>query len=499
MKEAWTRGWNDIGSNLGMTLEKKIGSHLGMEQRMQGMTNHFEKKIQQNPEWGPPKDMKKWSPDWYARIGGGMAPQLLGGIAATAIGTAAGTVAGGPIGGTAGGIMTGGSYAFSQEGGNAFQEAKKVGATDDQAEHMMNLVGGVNAALEFAPVARLFNDLPGGKAAQRSFIRNVTQETITQGFWEGTTEGAQEIVQNSFLKTYDENIGFFDNVEAAVVGGFMMGGAVGNVTQTGREIMKSQEGVPTVERMADNENITQEEVEEMVTPQQTTVENEQGTQMPNDISGKEDSENFVNEQLNKVKSVGESIKDTFNIEARFERAGATQLGKAIKNVFSKRAAGEERILNTIKSIQKDQFDREDFTELAFKTEQESLIENSAERDAVDTLRDFFDHYQNEVQQRDMGQFEFPESMIRRLEEENRHLRANIEETSNKQEINELEGQIADNEEDLAYLKTMIFSTFMLPSDTGYRMFWKIVVPNKDKRFSVLFLIPLLVGTLQVWS
>ncbi|HEB13501.1 MAG TPA: hypothetical protein ENI13_00805 [candidate division CPR3 bacterium] len=187
------------------------------------MQDKFDKIVAQNPEWQAPQDIPETSARfkdkrYYARLMGGGLPTVLAGI--TTIAGAA--LVGGPIGAFAAGTFVFGTL----EGGSAYREAKKGGATEKQAQAIFAIVGGVNGFIETAfPGIVLLRSTGALRAFNGSLTRRLTrmfiEGAITEGLFE---EGTQNIFANIVAKSYDENRGTFDNVVDSIVAGTLLGG-----------------------------------------------------------------------------------------------------------------------------------------------------------------------------------------------------------------------------------------------------------------------------------
>lgn len=141
------------------------------------------------------------------------------------------------------------AFAEAEQG---FQEAKRLGKTDEEAKRIGATVGVVNGALELVPLFRAgkrLRDIPGvedaaSTGARRVFdaVRNFVTRTAKQGAQEAPTEALQEIVQNAVTVAYDAEDDSFDRktfnkltegaLRSAAVGA-VVGGTVGAVTPSG--------------------------------------------------------------------------------------------------------------------------------------------------------------------------------------------------------------------------------------------------------------------------
>lgn len=192
----------------------------------QEANEHFEQVLNDNPEWEVPTDIGKWEdPRFYGRLIGGVVPSMLGSyaVAITVAGVAAAASA--PAAVAAGvGLIAAFGYSALSEGGSAYDEAKKYGASDEMAENAGVLVGVINGAIELLPIFKFLNRTPVVDQTKDQLIKTTFRNIITQAASEGTEEFTQEIVNNAVAQTYDDERELFDNTLESFVGGLLAGG-----------------------------------------------------------------------------------------------------------------------------------------------------------------------------------------------------------------------------------------------------------------------------------
>ena len=151
----------------------------------------------------------------------------------------------GAVSGAPGALYTGSMGAYLFESGASFDELREMDVPEDEALTASAIVGGLNAVLEVAPLARLGAKIPVVRRLMGSAVKDelVKQpkvlraftEMLKQGAWEGSTEALQEIVHNAAKRVYDENQSLFEGMgESAFVGGIigaLFGGAGAVVPQ----------------------------------------------------------------------------------------------------------------------------------------------------------------------------------------------------------------------------------------------------------------------------
>jgi len=162
-----------------------------------------------------------------------------------------------------------------------------------------------------------------------------------------------------------------------------------------------------------------------------------------------------------LKEVKDKLVSTFDIEYPFAKIGAPKTGVAIKTYLSKRTAGEEKTLRAIQNLNKFGLAQQEFTELAFLAENPSLLDqlSQSQKDkyspAYDYVRKYFDDYWKELKRRAPQKFElpFPQSHIRRLQQQNIHLKEAINKTKNPIRATKLKKELSNNESLIDFYRT----------------------------------------------
>lgn len=144
-------------------------------------------------------------------------------VAAPIIGTAAATAAG---------VGTIGTMAL----GTAYQKAKDAGADEATATKAALGTGLIEASLELIPFRGLLKFLPkkAATAATKEITRSFGEKIISglksfgkQGLLEAPVEAIQQVNQNAWEQTYNENKKIFDQVPESALFGFLLGGSQG--------------------------------------------------------------------------------------------------------------------------------------------------------------------------------------------------------------------------------------------------------------------------------
>src|SRR3990167_4241713 len=165
-----------------MKMNQIVQQYAPQYTRLQGKEKEYQDK--------PLKEVLK-DPEWWALRLGQNIPQLAG---ALGVGAAATIGSGGnPFVGTAAGF----AFTSAMDGGFAYTDAKSRGATDEQAEKVAVITGGINGAIEMLPVAKLLHRSVAGKALKDMIFREVVKDILVQGALEGGTEAVQEVVSNA--------------------------------------------------------------------------------------------------------------------------------------------------------------------------------------------------------------------------------------------------------------------------------------------------------------
>jgi len=188
-------------------------------------------------------------------------PQMVANIGVVA----ASSLFGSPV---LGAVMSSGMM-YALESGGVYQDLIKQGVPPKYAADVTPIVGGINAALELAPVATLVNFGSGsiikklmGKKLTKYLVENPTftkkliDKTLGIGFQaleEEETEGWQERVSNAAKAVYNENQDLFAGVtEARVIGLFM--GLFGATGETVHSTWKERGAAGKVEDGGDRLN-----------------------------------------------------------------------------------------------------------------------------------------------------------------------------------------------------------------------------------------------------
>jgi hypothetical protein len=202
----------------------------------------YKKVIAENPEWQEPQsDTYKGTPSYYARLISGAVPSIGGTLVAATVGTF--------VGGPTGGAIAGFTFAKSLEGGSAYDEARRYGASPEEANKIAQYVGNINGILEYIPIGRLLNKSKVGKQLLDNIYKRIAKEMGKQGITESITEGGQEVVLNAFLMEIDENRGLFDNVMESLIAG----GGAGILFGGGATIINSKELKEQLKKVAKNQ------------------------------------------------------------------------------------------------------------------------------------------------------------------------------------------------------------------------------------------------------
>ncbi|MFW6173699.1 MAG: hypothetical protein ACOC5T_08140, partial [Elusimicrobiota bacterium] len=323
---------------------------------------------------------------WFGQVAGGFLPNLAAGTAAGAVGYG--------LGGPAGAIAGSSSIGFSLEGGAAYRDAKRNGASEDLAERTSAFVGTINSVLESVPIARWIDNLPASKQAKRSILRNVTSEVVKQGALEGTTEGMQEVVQNAFAKTYDENRSYWENVDAAVIGGGMMGGGMGTLSGFSQHFTADRRAVQKATDEIESDygpEIEQQRVEKQL--------NKDGT-----LSNTYDFDYTDNSSIENARGTFNSAIDTLmnklDVERKFKKEGFEETGLSLKKMIPKQKTLVEKGFNILSDINSDEnLDSQDYTEMAFQYQRPDQA-NPKYKSAITKLKDrVFDWGKKELKDR----------------------------------------------------------------------------------------------------
>jgi hypothetical protein len=186
-------------------------------------------------------------------------------------------VAGGPVGGLAAGYV--------QETGQAYNEAKAQGSSEEEAQAISGWVGLTNMALEYLPAGKLLGQI--GKGASRQELASVLGGLLSQAAMEGGTESIQElnqIVTNQLVDAQSQRLALPEiaaRVGQAGIVGAVAGGGVGGAVAMGQQ---GTEASPQQEIANEEEGLQQQDaqgpvlpdVEEVVQPQEEGEQAEEG-------------------------------------------------------------------------------------------------------------------------------------------------------------------------------------------------------------------------------
>ncbi len=172
----------------------------------------------------------------------------------------------------------------------------------------------------------------------------------------------------------------------------------------------------------------------------------------------------------KLKEVKDWLINKLDIEYPLKEIGAPKTGLALKTYLSKRVAGEEKSLKAIEDLGKFKLNPADYNKLAFIAEKPSLFVTLPEAQrkiyspAYHYIRNYFDNYFKLLKERIPEKFElpWPQSHIRRLQEENLHLKVAIERAKNYSKAQELKKRYDENKELINFYKTSKIQYVHLP-------------------------------------
>lgn len=156
-------------------------------------------------------------PEFISRGVGQNLPNLL-----AAFGIGAGTLAAtkNPI--AAGGATFGSTGTL--EFGFAYEDAKKHGLSDEDADNAAMIVGTANGMLDTIPIGRALNRIPAGDQIRNNMLRQISKDITGQMATEAGTESLQEIVGNAVAMSYNENQELLEGVPEAMYFGGLLGG-----------------------------------------------------------------------------------------------------------------------------------------------------------------------------------------------------------------------------------------------------------------------------------
>ena len=252
-----------------------------------------------------------------------------------------------------------------------------------------------------------------------------------------------------------------------------------------KEIELLEKDLPAVESLAEGKFDKQELYEEQLKSQREIEK-----QIKNEIMGQhgitqrldelseeslESTEMYAGLPLpEQFKEIINKLLSKFDTKKSFAEIGAKETGLAIKVSISRIVAGDERILKAINDLGKFGLTKPDFTELAFISERPGLFLPLPEETrklyspAYHLIRYFFDSYYNKLKEvyteLEINAFElpFPQSHIRRMQEENLHIESIIETTTDEKKKAQLIKQVKDNKNLIAFYKKARIKYVHLP-------------------------------------
>jgi hypothetical protein len=154
---------------------------------------------------------------------------------------------GAPVAAVGGGALAVGGAAFAStallEGGAAYREARRHGASDEEAERALFITGLANGVLDATPIGRFLSRTPLGRQSLSRIRNRIARQTVEigkrggeQAGFEAGTESVQTVVSNAVQMEFDENRALLDDTaEAAFFGGVLGGGMsfAGDVVSSG--------------------------------------------------------------------------------------------------------------------------------------------------------------------------------------------------------------------------------------------------------------------------
>jgi hypothetical protein len=157
-------------------------------------------------------------PEFIARGVGQNLPNLL-----TAFGIGAGTLA--ATKNPAASFSSTFGTTATLEFGFAYEDARRYGLSEEDADNAAFMVGTANGILDTLPISRALNRMPSGDQIRKNIMRQISRDITGQMATEAGTESLQEIVGNAVAQSYNENQELLEGVpEAAYFGGLLGGG-----------------------------------------------------------------------------------------------------------------------------------------------------------------------------------------------------------------------------------------------------------------------------------
>lgn len=144
----------------------------------------------------------------------------------------------------------------------------------------------------------------------------------------------------------------------------------------------------------------------------------------------------------------------FNVERPFQQSGAPETGFRIKNYYSEMARKEEQTIEAIKKI--GNFNKAQRSELALLAEKAEPPKDPKLAEAYHEIRKFFDDTFQELKKADVLTNPFPETYIKRLEDENAALEELFKTTKDQGKKSELLRQVLSNNQLISDLRQTKF-------------------------------------------
>ena len=254
--EIWSTGWQQVRSGTGAGIAAfgnllnnesitEYGSKLWQEAEMANRNRQVDPKSLSLPE-----KVLQAAPSVAISIAVGLPI----GIGLSLVGAPAGAVLAATVG-------AGAATTFIQEGGGAYAEARKEGASDGQATAAFLLTGGINAAIESAPIGAAVSKIPGAELAMRRLTsifsnkatnavatalsksaagralidagENITAPLVKNFLAEGGQEALQEAVGTVTATIYNDKdfLAVVKELQEKVPEAFLVGGLLGTGTE----------------------------------------------------------------------------------------------------------------------------------------------------------------------------------------------------------------------------------------------------------------------------
>lgn len=254
--EIWSTGWQQVRSGTGAGIAAfgnllnsesitEYGSKLWQEAEIANRNRQVDPKSLSLPE-----KVLQAAPSVAISIAVGLPI----GIGLSLVGAPAGAVLAATVG-------AGAATTFIQEGGGAYAEARKEGASDGQATAAFLLTGGINAAIESAPIGAAVSKIPGAELAMRRLTsifsnkatnavatalsksaagralidagENITAPLVKNFLAEGGQEALQEAVGTVTATIYNDKdfLAVVKELQEKVPEAFLVGGLLGTGTE----------------------------------------------------------------------------------------------------------------------------------------------------------------------------------------------------------------------------------------------------------------------------